>query len=357
MTSQGGLYEYRLPGPVAPPSPPEETLLPQQQKAQNVHATNNPSPYFYSTASAVSAAHPTPATHRSPHTNLNDFASMYPANGSNYSNPVPYESQTTLSSLFSLAYKKALAIASNPSQALPTHNKNPSNDLPSTYNGSSTPSTSSALQIPNAEALRYAGLCALWYASSALSSNTGKSIMARFRYPVTLTLIQFGFVAGYCVLFCLVREKFKELNAGNIASHRNWGKESRRRSSISDLDWTLLNGLSAWGIKKPSKQALHGTLVMSFFQIAGHVFSSMAIARVPVSTVHTIKVRPAIREMLGPHCRRICAHRHSRLYSPFFHTPCCSEFATRQLPTSLWLHLQPVSCSPALSTFEPMRQV
>lgn len=31
--------------------------------------------------------------------------------------------------------------------------------------------------------------------------------------------------------------------------------------------------------------------MMSFFQIAGHVFSSMAIARVPVSTVHTIKVR------------------------------------------------------------------
>lgn len=305
MNLQDQLYNYRLPGPVAPPSPPEEEkLLPPNSKTQNVHA-NPSSPYFYSTASGISAAHPNPPTYRSPHNGYNDFESIYPTNGSTYSTQAPYESQTTLSSLFSSAYKKALEFASNPSHVLPSHNKNPSNDLPSTYgNSSPTASTSALLRIPNAEALRYAGLCALWYASSALSSNTGKSIMARFRYPVTLTLIQFGFVAGYCVLFCLVREKLHELNAGNIASHRNWGKDSRRRSSISDLNWSLLDGLSAWGIKKPSKQALHGTLVMSFFQIAGHVFSSMAIARVPVSTVHTIKVRRVGRMIVLAHCRR-----------------------------------------------------
>jgi solute carrier family 35 protein E1 len=46
----------------------------------------------------------------------------------------------------------------------------------------------------------------------------------------------------------------------------------------------------SWGIKKPTRKALESVVVMSVFQIAGHVFSSMAIARVPVSTVHTIKV-------------------------------------------------------------------
>jgi hypothetical protein len=44
--------------------------------------------------------------------------------------------------------------------------------------------------------MRFIFLCALWYASSALSSNTGKAILNEFRYPVTLTFVQFGFVAA-----------------------------------------------------------------------------------------------------------------------------------------------------------------
>lgn len=334
MTSQGGLYDYRLPGPVAPASPPsEEQLLPP--KSNVPYSQANQQPYFYSTASGVNAAHPNAATHRSPHMNdYNGFANMYPSNGSSYSNQQSYESQTTLSSLFSSAYKKALALASNPSQALPSHNKNPSNDLPSAYaNGSPSAATSALSRIPNAEALRYAGLCALWYASSALSSNTGKSIMARFRYPVTLTLIQFGFVAGYCVLFCLVREKLHELNAGNIG-HKSWARDSKRRSSISQLDWSLMDGLSAWGIKKPSKTALHGTLVMSFFQIAGHVFSSMAIARVPVSTVHTIKVRDGSLLELLCSWDELVSNRPFHLCLLSSPTLCFSEYGIRLRPTS-----------------------
>lgn len=48
--------------------------------------------------------------------------------------------------------------------------------------------------------------------------------------------------------------------------------------------------LDVLGVKRASKTALHGTLMMSFFQISGHVFGSMATARMSVSTVHTIKV-------------------------------------------------------------------
>ena len=92
--------------------------------------------------------------------------------------------------------------------------------------------------------------------SSAISSNTGKVILNNFRYPVTLTIVQFFFVSGLCV-FC------------------------------SKL------GLAS-NLKQPTKIILRGTLPMAVFQVGGHIFGSLAISRVPVSTVHTIKVKHMI---------------------------------------------------------------
>lgn len=105
-----------------------------------------------------------------------------------------------------------------------------------------------------ASTTRFVLLCALWYLTSALSSNTGKTILTQFRYPVTLTFIQFGFVAFYCLLFMSPLVRFSRLRA-------------------------------------PTKAILSSTVPMGMFQVGGHMFSSMAISRVPVSTVHTIKVR------------------------------------------------------------------
>jgi len=102
--------------------------------------------------------------------------------------------------------------------------------------------------------LRFILLCSLWYTSSALSSNTGKSILTQFRYPITLTFVQFGFVASYCLLFMSPVVRFSRL-------------------------------------RRPTKAIVQSTLPMGMFQVGGHVFSSMAISRIPVSTVHTIKVR------------------------------------------------------------------
>ena len=107
--------------------------------------------------------------------------------------------------------------------------------------------------MPLAGTIRFVLMCCLWYTTSALSSNTGKSIMTTFRYPVTLTFVQFGFVAAYCLLFMSPFVRF------------------------SKLRW-------------PTKAIFETTFPMGVFQVGGHIFSSMAISRIHVSTVHTIKV-------------------------------------------------------------------
>ncbi|CAJ0751088.1 15639_t:CDS:2 [Entrophospora sp. SA101] len=85
----------------------------------------------------------------------------------------------------------------------------------------------------------------------AITNNIGKQILNQFNYPLTLTWIQFGFVAFYCYLFG--------------------------------------NGLGFTKLEYPSHQILNKTLPLSLFSITGHVFSSYATSKVPVSFVHTIK--------------------------------------------------------------------
>ena len=77
--------------------------------------------------------------------------------------------------------------------------------------------------------------------------------MNQFRYPVTLTFVQFFFVASYCAIFMSPLVGFSKL-------------------------------------RRPTRAIFDATLPMGAFQVGGHIFSSMAISRIPVSTVHTIKV-------------------------------------------------------------------
>ncbi|BGP07627.1 hypothetical protein JCM10049v2_003467 [Rhodotorula toruloides] len=158
--------------------------------------------------------------------------------------------------------------------------KAPSNSTSASSSHRRSLSVPVASLVPSSSTLGFVFLCCLWYLSSAFSSNTGKSILTRFRYPVTLTFIQFAFVAGYCVVVLSLREQLGSRAAGHHHPHHGAGL-SKRRGSLATL--------GAWGIRRPSRHMFHGTFMMSLFQIAGHVFSSMAIARVPVSTVHTIK--------------------------------------------------------------------
>ena len=92
-------------------------------------------------------------------------------------------------------------------------------------------------------------LCLLWYLSSALSNNSAKQILIAFKYPVTLTFIQFGFISGWCVLLAFIQQVR--------------GENSRALFGANH------------GIRHPTREIVMTTLPMSFFQIAGHIFGSL----------------------------------------------------------------------------------
>lgn len=143
-------------------------------------------------------------------------------------------------------------------------------------------------------------LCCLWYFSSALSSNTGKSIFMVFKFPVTLTLIQFAIISFYCFVY------------------------TRPALKLGTL-------------REPTKALLRGVLPMAAFQVGGHVFSSVATSRVPVATVHTIKVRrtPDLPEVpLKALTTRTSLYRLSPRSSPFSRIDSCLGCRTRPRRTS-----------------------
>lgn len=113
--------------------------------------------------------------------------------------------------------------------------------------------------------LKFVLLCLLWYLSSAMSNNSAKQILMTFKYPVTLTFVQFGFISGWCLLLAVI-QKFRGPNRRALFGAR-------------------------YGIQIPTIAIIISTLPLSLFQIAGHVFGSLATSQIPVSVVHTVKVR------------------------------------------------------------------
>ena len=113
------------------------------------------------------------------------------------------------------------------------------------------------LKLPNRETLRFFGLCLAWYLSSSFTNNFGKQIMNEFRFPVTLTFVQFGLVALFSI----------------FASRLGGGR-------------LLFPTLAI---------AMH-ILPLAVFQVVSHILSSIAISRIPVSLAHTIKVSDALSQ-------------------------------------------------------------
>jgi solute carrier family 35 protein E1 len=99
--------------------------------------------------------------------------------------------------------------------------------------------------------------------SSALTNTSSKSILNAFPKPATLTLVQFFFVAFLCLFFSWLSTIFPALKT-HIPALRH-------------------------GIRYPTRDVVLTTVPLAAFQIGGHLLSSTATAKIPVSLVHTIK--------------------------------------------------------------------
>jgi hypothetical protein len=130
------------------------------------------------------------------------------------------------------------------------------------------------LGLPSAKTTAFVISCLLWYLSSALSSNTSKALLSSpknvhprppppFPYPVTLTLAQFVFV---------------HLLSAAIASPTIMRHIPGVRKPVTRI------------AKNPCWDRIYDMAKLSVFNVVGHALSTVAISRVPVSTVHTIKV-------------------------------------------------------------------
>ncbi|KAK4100992.1 TPT-domain-containing protein [Parathielavia hyrcaniae] len=110
---------------------------------------------------------------------------------------------------------------------------------------------------------RLIALCVMWYWSSALTNTSSKAILTAFDKPATLTMVQFAFVSSYCLLFSFLASTFPQLRAAVPALRHP--------------------------IRYPSREVIRTTLPLAAFQIGGHLLSSNATSKIPVSLVHTIK--------------------------------------------------------------------
>ncbi|PYI12128.1 TPT-domain-containing protein [Aspergillus sclerotiicarbonarius CBS 121057] len=106
-------------------------------------------------------------------------------------------------------------------------------------------------------------LCLIWYTTSALTNTSSKSILNALPKPITLTIIQFAFVAFWCLVLSY------------LSTTLPWLKDSIPALKI--------------GIRPPSRDVVMTALPLAMFQLAGHILSSMATSQIPVSLVHTIK--------------------------------------------------------------------
>ena len=96
-----------------------------------------------------------------------------------------------------------------------------------------------------------------------MTNTSSKSILNAFPRPITLTIVQFAFVSLWCFFFAQLAE--------------------------SSTPFRTLVPALRHGIRPLSREVIRTTLPLALFQLGGHVLSSTAMAKIPVSLVHTIK--------------------------------------------------------------------
>ena len=99
--------------------------------------------------------------------------------------------------------------------------------------------------------------------TSAMTNTSTKSILTSFNKPVTLTIIQFLSVSVWCLLLAWLASIFPALKR-SIPALKN-------------------------GILRPTPEVLYTAMPLAVFSLLGHLLSSYATSKIPVSLVHTIK--------------------------------------------------------------------
>lgn len=96
-----------------------------------------------------------------------------------------------------------------------------------------------------------------------VANTSAGEILNTFPKPVTLTIVQFALVTSWCLLLSWLSSVYPTLKH-RIPALRN-------------------------GIRPPNRDIIMATLPLTGFMIGGHILTSDAMSRIPVSLVHTIK--------------------------------------------------------------------
>ena len=106
-------------------------------------------------------------------------------------------------------------------------------------------------------------MCSAWYITSMVANTSAGEILETFHKPVTLTIVQFALVTFWCLLLSWLSSVYPSLKH-HMPVFRN-------------------------GIRPPNRDVIMATLPLTGFMIGGHILTSDAMSRIPVSLVHTIK--------------------------------------------------------------------
>ncbi|GMG15515.1 hypothetical protein B5S30_g3551 [[Candida] boidinii] len=150
-------------------------------------------------------------------------------------------------------------------------------------------------------------LCGLWYFTSVVSSNSTKSILKNFKFPVTLTELQFLMNGFLCLILLYIIKKYdlhhsksnKKFNPNSLYNNYNYKNfidyfpKGTFPKNLNNSDYSILNEFLI-----PNKFVIMTTLPMGIFQFIGHIASHKATSIIPVSLVHTIKALSPLTTVL-----------------------------------------------------------
>jgi solute carrier family 35 protein E1 len=145
----------------------------------------------------------------------------------------------------------------------------------------------SALELFN---LKLISLCFIWYLTSVISSSTTKQILKDFKYPVSLTEIQFiinAFLCLFLIFSIKLTKKFFNLNI-----HKKF-PDGTFPPLLIDSNYSIIKNFLL-----PSYLILKTTIPMGIFQFLGQIASHNSTSIIPVSLVHTIKALSPLTTVL-----------------------------------------------------------